>query len=281
MPAAGGTMRKLLGSALLLSLAAAGSANAHLMVDGNALAGLDSWAFSGNSPDSNVLSFDGGVTNHLYEMYGYLGNATSVVRVTPANFDELVPIAGVGSTASAQLVLNATGATALGLAVGEIRLDYTFDIVEATRTLIWDVAVSNDGTAPLDLVFYAYLDLDLEGDFGNDLATGDAGGFRVQDGTTGFDLGVGSSTVADHYEVAPFPNLQGALDGMLGVGAADLGDSGTPFGPADFTGALQFDFSVAPGGSQGLGIRLIPEPDSAILLSLGLLGLARAGHRRV
>jgi len=273
-------MRKLLGSALLFSLAAAGGADAHLMVDGNALAGLDSWAFSGSSPESNLLSFDGGATNHLFELYGYLGNASSVVRVTPTNFDELAPIAGAGSTASSQLVLNATGATALGLTAGEIRLDYSFGIVEATRSLVWDVAVNNDGAAPLDLVFYAYLDLDMEGDFENDLATGGAGGFRVQDAVTGFDLGVGSSSAADHFEVAPFPNLQSTLDGMQGVGAANLGDSGTPFGPADFTGALQFDFSLAAGGSQGLGIRLIPEPDSAILFSLGLLGLAHAGRRR-
>jgi hypothetical protein len=273
-------MRTLLGSALLLWLAAARGADAHLMVDGAALAGLDSWAFSGSSPESNLLSFDAGLTDQLFELYGYLGNANSVVRVTPANFDELAPVAGVGSTASSQLVLNSTGAAALGLSAGDIRLDYAFEIVEATRSLIWDVGVSNLGAAALDLVFYAYLDLDLEGDFGNDLATGGVGGFRVQDGATGLDLGFGTTAPADHYQVAPFPNLQSALDGLLGVGAADLADAGTPFGPADFTGALQFDFSLAPGGAQGLGIRLIPEPDTAILLALGLLGLAHAGRRR-
>jgi len=273
-------MRLALGFALLWLLCTPLGASAYLMVDGNARAGLDSWAFSGNSMGPNQLSFDGGVTDHLYELYGYLGNASSVVRVIPANFDELVPIGGAGSTASSRLVLNAAGAAALGLSAGDITLDYGFELREATRSLIWDVGVTNAGLATLDLVFYAYFDLDLEGDFGNDLATGGVGGFRVVDGATGFDLGVGSSSAADHYQVAAFPNVQVVLDALQGAGAADLPDTGAPFGPGDFTGALQFDFSIAPGGSQGLGIALIPEPATAIQLGLGLLGLAFAGHRR-
>jgi hypothetical protein len=274
-------MRTALGFALLgWLLCTPGAASAHLLIDGNARAGLDSWAFSGNSIDSSQLSFDGGLTDHVYEIYGYLGTTSSVVRVTPANFDELVPINGSGGTASSQLVLNATGASALGLAAGDITLDYAFSISDATRSLIWDVGVNNASLAPLDLVFYAYLDLDLEGDFGNDLATGGVGGFLVTDGTTGFGLTIGSSSAADHYQVAAYPNVQVALDAMQGAGPANLPDAGTPFGPGDFTGALQFDFPVAAGGSQGLGITLVPEPASALELALGLLGLALAGRKR-
>jgi hypothetical protein len=274
-------MLKTLGLALLLWVAAPGGASAHLMVDGNALAGLDSWAFTGNGSDPTQLSFDGGLTNHLFELFGYLGNANSVIRVTPANFDELVPIGGAGNTASSQLVLNAAGAAELGLAAGDITLDYDFAIVETPRSLTWDVGVTNGSAATLDLVFYAYLDLDMEGDFGNDLATGAPDGFRVTDGATGFDLTFGSTAVADHFEVASWPNLRNALDGMQGSPAADLADTGTPFGPGDFTGALQFDFSVAAGGSQGLGITLVPEPTTATLLAVGLVGLALAGRKRI
>ncbi len=272
-------MRKALAAALLFLLAEPDRAGAYLMVDGNAVAGLDSWAFSGNSFDSNQLSFDGGLTDHLYEMFGYLGNAISSVRVNPTYFDELTPISGAGSTASSQLVLNAAGAAELGLLAGDITLDYAFEIAEATRSLVWDVSVSNASAAALDLVFYAYLDLDLEGSFGDDLATGGPAGFHVTDGGTGFDLMIASGTAADRFEIAPYPGLQTALDAMQGVGAADLSDSGSPFGPADFTGALQFDFSLAAGGSQGFGMTLIPEPASALLLALGLLGLALAGCR--
>jgi hypothetical protein len=85
---------------------------------------------------------------------------------------------------------------------------------------------------------------------------------------------------ADHFQIAPWSVLRDNLNAMQGVGAADLADTGSPFGPDDFTGALQFDFSLAPGASQGLGVTLIPEPASALQLALGLLGLAFAGRRR-
>jgi hypothetical protein len=274
-------MRTSLGFALLgLLLCAPGAANAYVMTDGSMRAGLDSWAFSGSSADPNQLSFDGGLTDHVYEIYGYLGNTSNVVRVTPANFDEQVAIGGSGSTASSQLVLNATGAAALGLAAGDITLDYGFQISDATQSLIWDVGVNNASLAPLDLVFYAYFDLDLEDSFDDDLATGGVDGFRVTDGATGFVLAVGATAAADHYQVSTFPIVRNALDAMQGVGVADLPDTGTPFGPGDFTGALQFDVSVAAGGSQGLGITLIPEPSTAAQLALGLLGLAFAGRKR-
>jgi hypothetical protein len=274
-------MRTSLGFALLgLLLCAPGAANAYVLTDGSALAGLDSWALSGSSSDPNQLSFDAGITDHVYEIYGYLGTASSVVRVTPVNFDELVPIGGSGSTASSQLVLNATGAAALGLAAGDITLDYGFTLSDATHSFLWDVSVGNASLAPLDLVFYAYFDLDMEGTYDNDLATGGVDGFRVADGATGFELQLGSSTAADHYQIADFPIVRDALDAMQGAGAADLPDTGAPFGPGDFTGALQFDFSIASGGSQGLGILVIPEPATAIQLALGLLGLAFASRKR-
>jgi len=272
-------MRRSLVSALLLAFASP-DAGAYLMVDGNAVAALDSWGFSGNSFDGNVISFDSGTTDQLYEMYGYLGNATSVVRVNPTHFSELTAINGAGGTASSQLMLNATGAAALGLSTGDITLDYSFVLDGATRSLVWDVDVTSASASTLDLVFYAYADFDLEGSAGNDLATGGPAGFQVTDGGTGLDVTFSSSTVADRFEIGPWPVLQSTLDAMEGVGAADLANTGSPFGPSDFTGALQFDFSLAPGGSQGFGMTLIPEPTTAFQLALGLLGLAIAGRRR-
>jgi len=275
-------MRRKLAFAFAWLVWAPATASGYWLADGGALAGLDSWAFSGNSPESNQLYFDGGGADHVYEIFGYLGNATSVVRVTAANFDELTPIGGSGNTASSQLVLNAAGAAALGLAAGDITLGYDFALFDVTNTLIWDVSIGNASLAALDLVFYAYFDLDLEGSgsFGDDLATGGLSGFQLTDGGTGFTLATGSATAADHFQLAAFPNVQAALDAMLTTGAADLPDASASLGPADFSGALQFDVSLAPGGSQPLALVLIPEPTSLIQLSLGLLGLAFAGRKR-
>jgi hypothetical protein len=272
---------KALVLAVFLALASLpGVARAHLMVDGNAQAGIDSWAFTANSAESNLLSWDAGVTNHVYQIYGYLGNATSVVRVIPTFFDAVVPIGGTGNTAMSQLSLNAAGAAELGLAAGDITLDYDFQIFETPRELIWDVGVINNSASTLDLVFYAYVDLDLETTWGNDVANGGVNGFDVADGFSGFDLFVGASIPADHYAIAAYSGLQATLDAMQGVGASNLSDTGSPFGPADFTGALQFDLQIASGGSQGIGVTLIPEPATLIQLGLGLFGLAVAGRRR-
>ncbi len=271
-------MRKALGIALLCALCTSHAASAYLLTDGAARAGLDSWAFTGNSVDPSLLWFDGGPADHLYELYGYLGNTTGVVRVTPVNFDALVAIGGSGNTASSQLVLNAAGAAALGLAAGDITLGYDFALDGAARSLAWDVSVGNSGLATLNLVFYAYADFDLEGDFNNDLATGGANGFFLTDAATGFELNIAAA--ASHYQLAAYPNVQVALDAMQTTGAANLPDTGAPFGPGDFTGALQFDLSVAPASSQGLGILLVPEPATALELGLGLFGLALAGRKR-
>jgi hypothetical protein len=272
-------MRRALGFALIGFLCSAAGAQAHLMVDGDAWAGLDSWAFSGNSPESNLLSFDAGTTDHLFELYGYLGNANGVVRVVPTYFDELVPIAGAGATAASRLVLNAAGAAELGLAPGDITLDYGFGLVEATRSLVWDIGVNNLSALTQDVSFYLYLDLDLEGDWSNDLATGGVNGFRVTDGGTGFELAFGTPAPADHFEIAAYPGLQALLDAMQGTGAADLADTGTPFGPGDFSGALQYDFTLAPGGSGSGGFTPIPEPATVLQLGLGLFGLLLAGRK--
>jgi hypothetical protein len=273
-------MRRALGFTLLCLSCAPLEAGAYVMTDAGARAALDSWAFSGSSLDSNQLVFSGSPADHVYESFGYLGNASGVVRVTPASFDELVPIGGAGNTASSQLVLGAAGAAALGLAAGDITLDYAFALSDAARSFVWDIAVTNASLATLDLVFYAYFDFDLEGDFGNDLATGGVTGFQLTDGTTGFAFDAGSSTAAAHYQLAAYPNVQAALDAMLTTGAADLPDATAGFGPGDFTGALQFDFSLVAGDSEALGVTLIPEPATAIQLALGLLGLAFAGRKR-
>jgi hypothetical protein len=228
------------------------------------------------------LSFDSNATDQLYQMYGYLGNTTGTIDVTAANFGTASAIAQVApDQAASSILLNATGAANLGVANGSIRIDYTFTLVDDTSAadldgFLWDVSIVNLGLVDLDLVFYQYLDLDLNGTANNDIAGANTTRITVSDGTAPvvFAWYAANGAPADHFAVGPYPGLRNQLDGM---GAAqDLGGMAGIFGPADFTGAFQYNISIPAGGSYTLaaGQVVVPEPTPALLTMLGLVGLA-------
>ncbi len=73
--------------------------------------------------------------------------------------------------------------------------------------------------------------------------------------------------------------MRNLLDGM--TAATDLSDTSASFGPGDFTGAFQYDFSLPSGATHTLtaGSVSVPEPGSAALAMVGLMGLAVATRR--
>lgn len=117
----------------VLSLAFAGSARALDMTQGNVVVqDLTAWGFI-NSTNNELLSWDGGTTDEMYELFGYLGNSDGVVRVDSNNFDlvgSFDDLDGDGS-ATANLILNSTGASDLNLSLGDILITHTFTLVDA------------------------------------------------------------------------------------------------------------------------------------------------------
>lgn len=254
-----------------------------------AVANLGEYGFTANNSE---LSFDSGATDQLYQMFGYLGNANGVVAVDPSSFDIISPISGTGPNASSVLTLNGGGASALLLTADALRIDYAFELVDDTSVwdddgFLWDVQITNTSGAALDLVYYAYLDLDLDGtaDYGDDQATASNYSITVTDSspgsTTEFVWRASNGGQADHFEVAGYASVRNKLDGM--TSAQDLADTGANFGPADFTGAFQYNISLAPGESINLGSGTVftPEPSTGLLVLTGLAGLAmRRRHVR-
>jgi hypothetical protein len=252
---------------------------------------LGSYGFVSNG---SVLSTDGGATDQLYQMFGYLGTTSGVIRVDGSTFTAISAIAQSGNQASSTISLSG-GAGTLGLSAGDIRIGYTFTLVDdgspADRDdFQWDISIENTSGGVLDLVFYSYLDLDIDGaaDFGDDVVDADTTRMLISDGTPSstsqFRWGASSSGSADHFQVGQYPSVRDTLDGM--TSAQDLSDSQATFGPGDFTGAFQYSMTLAAGEvfSLGLGgVTSVPEPGSAVLAWLGLVGIAamrRDGHRR-
>lgn len=245
---------------------------------------LSSHGFTANNSE---LSFDSGATDQLYQMYGYLGTATGTAAVTTTNFNTSSAIAQtVPGTAASSLLLNATGAADLGLAAGSVQIDYTFTLVNDTSAadldgFLWDVTITNLGLVDLDLVFYQYLDLDLNETATNDVASASATRITVSDGTAPviFDWQAANGGAADHFQVQTYPGLRNQLDGM--GAASDLSDTPASFGPGDFSAAYQYNISLAAGASYTLtaGQVVVPEPTPALLTLLGLAGLAISSGR--
>ncbi len=288
MMSARATIRStLLICALLLQ---ASVVNALDITDGDVVVrNLGSYGFTAGS---SFLSFDSGATDQLYQMYGYLGNANGVVAVRNANFNVVSAIAGSGATATSTVDLDPAGATALGLAAGDVRIQYTFGLVDDTGAadadgFTWDVSLTNLSSGVLDLVFYSYLDLDLDGagDYADDTAVANVNRIVVSDSsptsTTQFVWLASGAGAADHFEVQAYPATRNLLNGMGSAG--DLSDSLSNFGPDDFSAAFQYNLSLAAGASVNLGLGAIataPEPGTAVLLILGLAGLHLAGSQR-
>jgi hypothetical protein len=250
--------------------------------------GFDTQGTDAPGAETGVLTFDGGVTDDLFQMFGYVGTAAGHVRIDSTNFDVSSAITQVGDSALSQLTLSAAGAAALGLTTGALTIDYTFTLIDDTGVddsdrLAWDIDLTNTTTSAISMSLYAYVDLDLAGTFANDRATTDTSRMFVQDdavATSFFVWDVVDVAGADHFQVGDYPTVRNALEGM--TSNQDLSDTGASFGPSDFSGAYQFDRLLAPLSTQGvtLNTAVIPEPEPVLLTGLGLVGLAFYGRSR-
>jgi hypothetical protein len=281
---------RTLGAAAVLTVAS--SASALNMTYGDvAVNNLDSWGFTATS--SQLMTDWNGTagTDQLYQMYGYIGTASGMTAVNSGSFRTGCNAGICGSaiaqtganTASSRIVLNQNvGNPGSRLARNSLTLTYDFTLVDDTSAndfdqLGWDVSFTNNTAGTLSFVYYTYLDLDLLGTPGNDLATVTQGNqlISVLDSTNPTAHPFGWSALngaATGYQVGAYPGLQNTLNGM--TSAQNLGNTNTlGTTPGDVSAAFQYAITLAAG--QTLVMRsAVAEPETAGMLAAGLGGLA-------
>jgi hypothetical protein len=146
------------------------------------------------------------------------------------------------------------------------------DITETIR-------IVNRMNTPLDLHFFQYSDFDLGPSdtvqLGKSMITGLFNQAVQANGLAALTETV-AAPGASHGEVAFFPSTLNRLNDGL---ATTLNDIAGPAGPGDVSWALQWDVTIAPGGSFGISkdkyinLQAVPEPSALVLAGFGLAGL--------
>lgn len=189
-------------------------------------------------------------------------------RTAQMRYEE--PVTGVGNTALS------------------IFINYELnDLGDGTARLFIAFGVQNVSTATIGLNFYSYFDIDVANSPTDDLAIIDGASNQLQhiwDASAPVSHAYGASSqrlVA--YEISAFPSIRAKLTDSA---ADSLSNSGSPFGPGDYSGAFGWFAELAPSdaifiGSISQTIEVVPEPTAIVGVATGIGLLAgRALSRR-
>lgn len=246
---------------LLLSLVPAPAVQAVTISSGGGTITVD---------DANGMLYDYTVDgqDYVFELENYYRTAAMTQEDGLTGTGAASVVTSVSQTAADTI-------TILGSATGfDFQLDYVVDGARLDSSL----QLTNTGGSPLTLSLFAY------NDWAFDLLLSDSIGW---DGTTLTQsannapfrvVRVTPGSAPDAVEASVFGDLSGQLRDAAVTNLTDGG--GLPF-VGDGTFAMQFDLVIPGGGSTTLdSLAVVPEPETAGLMALGLLGLGFAGRRR-
>jgi hypothetical protein len=206
-------------------------------------------------------------------MANFLGSG--VRKATVSN-----SVVNVGESA----VMNVSFGTQNGLSPAVADLDmllvFTISTNEYGGVLDYAMVVDNVSGGDLDVELFQYYDWDVttNQNSGSDYVWRGFEGF-VQVGSGGPEQQVFHGTGSlENWEVAPWDSIKTNL-----LANGDLSNNGTPFATADMTAAFGWDLgTMADGSTQGVTMLIegIPEPSSALLLTLGCLATSVLRRRK-
>ena len=138
----------------------------------------------------------------------------------------------------------------------------------SSAKIVQSLELVNSGQSPLEVSLFHYLDTRSFIEESRETALGGLPLILV-------DLGIIArpaewlATDADAFQVAEAPEL---LDLLMDPLPTELDNTGLPFGPGDFSGAIQWNASIAPGEGVSLVTSFelfVPAPMSSLVLGIG------------
>lgn len=138
--------------------------------------------------------------------------------------------------------------------------------------LTMTLTIYNTSANNLTINVFNYLDLDMFETAGDDSAVlGSVNIIRVTDGASAWRANYEGT---NSYQVASFDNLRQRL---TDPNPDDFDNTGLPFGPGDWTGGFQWEFTLTPNSAATASatVTIVPTPGALGLLGLGMLATLR------
>ncbi len=155
-------------------------------------------------------------------------------------------------------------------------ITYTINNIAGKARVTGTNLIKNTGTNALDLDFFNYIDWDMAGTAASDNATllnsNPALRMSVSEGLM---LGEYRTLDADNYQIGAFSGVRTLLTNTT----VDNFNNTTPSFNGDFTGGVQWHFTLNPGEAIALQttrtLSTVPEPASMAVLGLGIAAILR------
>jgi len=131
-------------------------------------------------------------------------------------------------------------------------ITYTLtDVGDNQAVVVAQLTITNGTSTPIELNLFNYSDFDMEASSGSDRGELVRPGYmRVFETNTAH---IATPQTPFAWQIGAYPDVR---DLLTDTDIDDLNNSGSPFGPGDFTGAFQWRFTLLDGESRSMALAL-------------------------